>query len=284
MTPPVRLPSDGDERDRIEVWLRIPDGARIQGRKLADGRATIELPPGTVADRVESWGYARDESGGWQYTRHRRARHAPRRRRHGDVPRLRAHRPRAARAPRRLGVAPRRRGGAAGGDVAAARATSGRCARIQPQSDDDRRRYIRQYRRNNDCARCHAHDKPVQTARAQGIHRATDHNGFYVPLGGPAGDRAPRATSPPRHERRRSVPHVHVPRRRGPTLAEARRRRPRLPLPRRRRPVGDPRRARALAAGDARTVALCRSRAWLRERMDDTARALFAPAFAACGL
>ena len=41
---------------------------------------------------------------------------------------------------------------------------------------------------------------------------------------------------------------------------------------------------RALAESDARTVALCRSRAYLRDHMDEPARTLFAPSFLACGL
>ena len=41
---------------------------------------------------------------------------------------------------------------------------------------------------------------------------------------------------------------------------------------------------RALAANDARTVALCKSRAYLREHMDDEGRALFTKAFSDCNL
>ena len=41
---------------------------------------------------------------------------------------------------------------------------------------------------------------------------------------------------------------------------------------------------RALAAGDERTVAMCKSRRYLFDHMDDVARAAFADAFEACGI
>jgi hypothetical protein len=52
MTPPIRLPSR-DGRERIVVWLRIPPEGQITVARLADGRMSLEVPPGTIADRVD---------------------------------------------------------------------------------------------------------------------------------------------------------------------------------------------------------------------------------------
>jgi len=55
MVPPTRLPTEKRTDDKIMVWLRIPAGAKIKVRWLADQkRYTLAFPPGTVADRVES--------------------------------------------------------------------------------------------------------------------------------------------------------------------------------------------------------------------------------------
>lgn len=289
MTPPVRLPSDGAARDKIEVWVRVPDGARIKGRKLPDGRATIEFPPGTIADRVESWGYAKSETNpnAWKYSvtdvRGTRLDADGKEMFHVFVPT--GPEPLA----RLVGWEWQR------GDRLQERAATAFLIshletmrtiqdRGRPQSAEERRALIESYRSNNNCAKCHQHDKPVQVTRARGIHRATDANGFYVPLS------VLMDTVPLEKHRVRDMnvgdPFLTItcPQGDGPVLAEgaagARDHRcleggaPSATLDVR----------RALAANDPRTVAMCRSRAYLRDRMDDAGRALFAEAFAACGL
>lgn len=293
MTPPVRLPSDGTARDKIEVWLRIPEGARIRTAKLPDGRATIAFPPGTIADRVESWGYEKSDaaaattSTSWKYSvtdvRGTRLGAGGKEMFHVFVP---------------TGAEPHARlvgwEWPRGDRLQERAATSFLVSQLEtlrtiqdrglPQTADERRTLIEDYRRNNNCAKCHAHDKPVQVMRGRGIHRATDANGFYVPLS-VLMDTVPLETHRARDMNAGdpfltfTCPHGD-----GPVLAEgaagARDHRcleggaPSATL--------DVKRARA--ANDPRTVALCKARAYLRDHMDDAGRALFADAFAACNL
>lgn len=55
---PMRVPTNSEQTDHIQVWIRIPANALIGTRRLADGRLSLRMPPGTVADRVESVGGA----------------------------------------------------------------------------------------------------------------------------------------------------------------------------------------------------------------------------------
>lgn len=50
VVPPVALPVPTRDAE-IQVWMRLPEGART--RTASDGRAVLDLPPGTLADRVE---------------------------------------------------------------------------------------------------------------------------------------------------------------------------------------------------------------------------------------
>jgi hypothetical protein len=289
MTPPVRLPSDGAARDKIEVWLRIPDGARIRAKKLPDGRATIAFPPGTIADRVESWGYAKSPANpaAWQYSvtdvRGTRIDADGKEMFHVFVP---------------TGPEPRARligwEWTRGDRMQERAATSFLISHLEtmrtiqdrglPQTADERRKLIEDYRRNNNCAKCHAHDKPVQVTRMRGIHRATDANGFYVPLS------VLMDTVPLEKHRVRDMnvgdPFLTItcPKGDGPVLAEGADGARDYRCLEGGAPSGTLDVQRALAANDARTVALCKARAYLREHMDDEGRALFADAFAACGL
>ncbi|HVY44352.1 MAG TPA: hypothetical protein VHB21_00675, partial [Minicystis sp.] len=54
MVPTLRLPTRVDGRSRIEVWLRVPEGAKL-GARAVEGqkRTTLVYPPGTIADRIE---------------------------------------------------------------------------------------------------------------------------------------------------------------------------------------------------------------------------------------
>jgi hypothetical protein len=289
MVPPVRLPSDGTARDEIEVWLRVPEGARIRGKKLPDGRATIEFPPGTIADRVESWGYARSDDGaGWKYS----------------VTDVRGTRIDAKTGQEMFHVfvptGPEPLARLVGwewprGDRLQERAaTSFLISHLEtlrtiqdrglPQSADERRALIENYRRNNNCAKCHAHDKPAQVNRPRGIHRATDASGFYVPLS------VLMDTVPLEKHRARDMnvgdPFMTFacPNGDGPVLAEGAGGARDFRCLEGGAPAGTLDVRKALAANDARTVAMCKSRAYLHARMDDAGRALFADAFSACGL
>jgi hypothetical protein len=53
MVPPVHLPSSSNDVDQVRVWIRVPDGGSISARKDESGRILLRFPPGTIADRVE---------------------------------------------------------------------------------------------------------------------------------------------------------------------------------------------------------------------------------------
>ena len=53
MVPAVAPPVARGGRGRIQVFLKIPEGGRITVVER-DGRALLQYPPGTIADRVES--------------------------------------------------------------------------------------------------------------------------------------------------------------------------------------------------------------------------------------
>lgn len=289
MTPPVRLPSDGAGRDKIEVWLRVPEGGRITARKLADGRATIAFPPGTIADRVESWGYARAEGdgGGWKYSV-------------TDVRGTRLDVNGAEMFHVFVPVGPEPGARLVGWEWARSDRLQQRAAtqflishlermrtlqdRGRPQSAEERRELIEDYRRNNDCAKCHAHDKPVQTSRVRGIHRATDSNGFYVPLS-VLMDTVPLERHRPR-DMNVGDPFLTITcptQGDHPVLAQGAAGAREYRCLQGGSPSGTLDVKKALAANDARTIALCKSRAYLRAHMDDHARTLFATQFADCG-
>ena len=56
LVPPVHLPSSSPEQDQVEIWVRLPEGARIELSEDEAGRPTLEFPAGTLADRVEWYG------------------------------------------------------------------------------------------------------------------------------------------------------------------------------------------------------------------------------------
>lgn len=288
LQPPVRLPTDGAERDIIEVWLRVPQGAAITARTLADGRRTIRFPPGTVADRVERWGYAKDANGAWRTSV-------------TDV--------RGTRLDQKTGAemfhvfAPTGPQPGApligwewqrGNELEQNAATSLLVKHLEKldtiqdagrtPSPVERRRFVNSFRRNNACAKCHAHNKPTQIESARGIHRATDDNGFYVPLS------VLMSTVPLERHRARDMnagdPFLTFtcPNGEGAVLAERGGGARDFRCLQGGAPVGTLDVKRALAANDPRTLALCESRKYLRDRMDAAARALFQDAFAECGL
>src|SRR5690606_38351491 len=53
LVPPVHLPSSSPDRDQVETWVKLPEGARIALLWDEAGRPSLGFPPGTLADRVE---------------------------------------------------------------------------------------------------------------------------------------------------------------------------------------------------------------------------------------
>ena len=53
LVPAIRPPTSADGLVRSVAYLRLPPGATLRGQ-LRDGVATLEVPPGTIASRVEA--------------------------------------------------------------------------------------------------------------------------------------------------------------------------------------------------------------------------------------
>lgn len=273
MVPPVRLPSDQAGADRIVVWLKVGDGT-IGARQADDGRVLLSYPPGTVADRVESMGDAVIDVRGTTLER--------------DGAELFHVYVAEHEAPSAL-VGWEWRRGDFDAEASATRALlaqldkTRRKMRGQPApSKDQHQASLVSYERNNNCGACHAHERPLVTS-GDGVHRPTDSAGFFVPL-------SVLAPAVPLERHRPWDMNVDdpflsltCPSGGTPRLVT------RVPLrhyacPTFEVPMGALDVDRALAAGDERTLAMCESRRYLYKHMDDDARALFAGAFAECGI
>jgi hypothetical protein len=272
MVPPIRLPS-AEGRERIAVWLRIPDGERIGVVPGAGGRPTLTFPSGAVADRLDM----RDgeEAGSVQDVRGTRF----------ELGREVFHVLRPIGPSRLVGVEwPR-------GDEAASReATATMRAQLAWAMGTNAatlrgRRALDLFERLNDCGGCHVHNKPEERASANrsGLpNRASDANGLYtiatvLDVGAPL--ETHRAL-----DRNENDPYVSVACLDGNTA--------------RLQPRGEQRHfvcadgsvpyatldlERALAHEDPHARAVCRSRRYLYDHMDATGRSTFAAAFTACG-
>jgi len=51
--PPAHLPSSSPDHAQVEVWIRVPEDARVGLAQREDGVWVTDWPPGTIADRVE---------------------------------------------------------------------------------------------------------------------------------------------------------------------------------------------------------------------------------------
>ncbi len=270
MVPPVRLPTDAAESDRIAVWLKVPERGRVTVRTV-DGRPRLRFPPGTEADRVESFGDAVIDVRGTTLAAGGAIFHVL-------VPTA------ASTAAPLAGV--RWRSGDDDAQRVATGLLAGRLRRTRTLQDArvNKRVLIEEYKRNNACARCHTADKPVDLKDPHAIHRATDDDGFFVPQS-VLEDAVPVETHRPR-DVNAGDPFLsfECPGGRAATLFDdgfgARAWRCDDGAV----PVGVLDVKAALAARDAHAAAVCASRRYLWEHMDDRARAAFARAFLECGI
>lgn len=53
LVPPAHLPSSSPDRDQVEIWVRLPEGGLLELSEDEAGRPTLEFPAGSAADRVE---------------------------------------------------------------------------------------------------------------------------------------------------------------------------------------------------------------------------------------
>jgi hypothetical protein len=272
MTPPLRLPSR-DGRERIRVWLRVPPG-QFLGLERGPRGLSLTYPPGTIADRADQ----SDEDDASSV---------------GDVrgTRFEADGREIFHVLRRLdGPGSSRLSGLEwrrGDPDAEAGATRSMTARMQrtrgPDADLDA------FRTQNDCASCHVHDKPERTLQLANDgpppNRGTDSGGLYV-VQTVLADGAPLETHRAR-EMNEGDPFVTV--RCGedgpPARIVSRSWRARhYVCDDGRVPYGRYDLAGAFDAGDPHALAVCRSRAYLRDHLGAEGRAAFGPVLAECGL
>jgi hypothetical protein len=278
MVPPIRLPTSLGGYDHITVWLRVPDGRPV--RVEHDGeRLTLVYPPGTVADRVEMREPSHiDGAHAWRVTDVRGTRLDDDGRERFHV--LQA----AARDGLSLAGFEWRRDDPSG--VRAANAGLEellRRGRLRDVDERKRAQAIDRLLRLNDCQPCHEHDRSERTRYTEGgPRRATDRAGFYVILSVLA-DAAPLENHRPR-EANVDDPFVTVSCGEDEASLVTTDTGPRYTCPDDRVPFARMDVARALAAGQPHAGAVCSSRRYLHEHMDDEARAAFAPSFAECGI
>ncbi len=158
-----------------------------------------------------------------------------------------------------------------------------RHGRLSAQSEAQRAPVLDRLARLNRCAPCHDHDRAERTLTTEGgPRRATDRAGFYLMMS-VLTDRAPLETHRPR-ELNVGDPFVTVECDGAPARLESDGGPAAWACADERVPVARYDLARALAAGQPHAAAVCRSRRYLFEHMDDAARLAFAPAFAACAV
>jgi hypothetical protein len=282
MVPSLRLPTTHDATDIIRVYLRLPARSRISAHYLADqNRYTLLFPPGTRADRVESLRY-RDDQG--------ELRETPVDVRGTLIETSGEQRFHTLRPTNGKPAAPLLGWSWPAGDTAAREEATRRIvafaehAATPLDSPPLSGSALRALRRLSDCTRCHVpnHRRASSTDQAPLPRRETDGAGFYVPLTVLESQVAVAATRP--LDLNADDPFVHV--RCGEEPARLahegewtwyRCADGSVPIGRR-----DVR--AALAAGDAYTKAVCRSRRYLYDHMDAAAREAFAPSFEECGI
>jgi hypothetical protein len=277
MVPPIRLPTSPDGNDHITVWLRIPDGQRVRVERTGE-RSSLVYPPGTVADRVEMREPASvDGQHVWHVTDVRGTRL-------GEDGRERFHSLQPA-APNSAGLEgfEWRRDDADGERIATEGLADIVGGRLRDANATRRARIVDRMRSLNHCQPCHEHDRPERTRISEGTpRRPTDSAGFYVILS-TLSDSAPLESHRPR-ELNADDSFVTV--RCGSSAAslvntgrgqEYRCEDDQVPVARLDL-------SRALSAVDPHALAVCRSRRYLYEHMDEAARTAFAPAFVGCGI
>jgi hypothetical protein len=289
MVAPVRPPSTSDGHAHIVVFIKIPDQARIQTRLDDTGRAHLRYPAGTRADRVEYLSPAgRDAApdASWQVAdvRGTTIENADARPAYFHVARPSS---------RVVGADLWGVRWPAGDPEAQTIATEALGAMVLsgevlgPPTEPARRRSAAHLRGLNDCAGCHQIARPPRRFVDDPalVNRGTDDAGFFH-VSTVLDDEAPLETYRPRDQnlddpflayRCGDRPLVRPT---GGAAADGAHLR--CPDDDRHLPVARLDLPAALAAKDAHAEAVCRSRRFLYDRLDETGQRHFAPAMARC--
>jgi len=276
VTPPIRFPSPQAHREQVEVWLALDSAAIVSSIELDDGSATLRFGPGTRADRIEWNGDGEhrrivDVRGTWIDGHGACSHHV-----------LRP----AHQAPGAALVGMQWPCDDAPAASVAAERMRARLTSLPPFSElapDRRSAALDGFARQLDCDGCHRESRPDARRIDEygAVWRGTDANGFFAPAsslrdavpleGYGAFDLNvddPAITADCRGAASRKTE-------RGPgavrwTCADGG------------VPIGRIDWARAQSSDPSRVAAICRWRAWLRERLDAPAKAAFAAAFEPC--
>ncbi|MFL5815706.1 MAG: hypothetical protein ACJ763_19205 [Bdellovibrionia bacterium] len=265
MVAPLRLPSNRQGTDIIQVWLKLPENRKITAYRINDSREdryTLVYPPGTIADRVEFdspiygvgdvRGARIDENGSAVF-------HV-----FEPAPGVDYHQLAGYEWARKDDVA----------DVAAGEAL---VALFYPRANEAIRN---QFRQSNHCGACHQQNAPAPVSTAAPFRYMSDVQGFFQPIAvlqDTMTVRNHRAADLNANDRFITVYCGNQ-----PTRAKWNDWAIWYECPQGQVPVGKLDMASALQAKDPHAIQVCEARAYLYRHMDEKARAAFAPAFAEC--
>jgi hypothetical protein len=281
MTPPVRPPTSGDLSTRIVVYLKVPPGAEIRGRRIGDPpRASLAFPAGTMADRVEYVGAGDIDAAPSDDWRVADVRGTTLGDRQEEFHVLRPTRGRAGSS--LLGMAWLRDDAEAqvsATDALASMLEHG--AFLGPRDPDERRAMSARLRGQNDCAGCHQRERAPR-ARIDdpgAVNRGSDASGFFQPST-VLDDRAPLESYRPRNANAGDpfVRYACASSEVAGTVSTG----GAVTCPGGEVPVAVLDVRSALLAGDSHARDLCASRRYLYERLDDSGRETFREAMAVC--
>jgi hypothetical protein len=279
MTPMSRDPSEKGQLRRVRTWLKVPAGKKISVEFLVDQkRPTLVFPPGTISDRSEVWSFGRETE--WVVDiRGTRIAENGQQFYHVYVPTV-VNNPAA----QMLGYE-WKRGDARQVPIVAEALVSIFNAYPQvlnafPGAVKSKSTYLERYKKINDCFSCHVLNKPDVIDSKTFVPRRSDSAGFFT-IQAVLAESLPVSYSrdwdlnadDPFYsawcgkEPAELVEDMGL---RGFTCKNGA------------VPVGRLDMSKALAARDAHALAVCDSRKYLFENMDDQARKAFHRAFVEC--
>jgi hypothetical protein len=263
----LRLPSDSDLSDTIEVWLKLPEDGAVSVQWVSEAgakRPSLVFPPGTVADRVE---YFRGSEGVYDV---RGARidaagasvfHVLEVPRGGDPEWLR-------------GYEWARADDAA--DMLAADQLIGLLYKGASQSEMD------SFRSSNHCSACHEMNLPRPVQMTQRLRHRSDARGFFQPTAVIESAMTVRLNRA--WDTNFEDPFISVWCGPSPALAWLQGDQRGYRCANGTVPLGRLDFQAALGAGDEHALQVCEARAYLHQHLDAGARAAYAAPLAECGL
>jgi hypothetical protein len=277
MTPAVPLPVKKGENSRVHVWVKVPEGKRIDVKDGPSGPVLV-WPPGAEADRVE--GLKHKGKGFWRPGDVRGSQMLE-----GGDQMHRVYRPLKGWKGPMFGYRWKRSNlahEAAVHEVLDARFRRGE-GQLHAVKGDKLDKRIALTKERGKCVACHRLEKPEDTKIAVPARR-TDASGWFQPMA------VLNATVPLERYRMRMMaatnPHVTFtcPDGKAPDRDERKDGVLRLSCRDDHLVTATIDIKAGLAAGDAHSQAVCASRQFLHERMTPAAKDAFKDAFAACGI